>query len=454
MSTAMSDVLYYIDAPAESIAPREFDLPERQVLQRVNQKVAAAESLSSLVDFLFHATARICPCDRLGLAFLEEDAGRVVAHDTRAAYEPVLLGEGYAEDLAGSSLEAILEHGRLRIINDLEAYLGQKPNSRSTRLLVREGVRSSMTCPLRVDGRIVGLLFRSSRRPRAYCPHTARMHLAVAERLSQAVEKAWRIEQLTAANRAYMEMLGFVSHELKNPVASIVTDAQLLAEGYLGELGQPVCDKLAGMQRKGEHLLALIRDYLELARLEGGRLRRNDRSGLDLVTDLLDPALELVQSQMEAKQISLQRRIPPDLPPARFDPDLLQIVMVNLLGNAIKYGVQGGTLRLGAGVAEEGGWNLSVWNEGPGFPDDQRPRLFRKFSRLQTPELQKRRGTGVGLYTCWRIVKLHGGTIRAASEPGQWAEFTFTIPQPLPALEQNDNKDTDHDDDPSTPSRD
>ena len=77
---------------------------------------------------------------------------------------------------------------------------------------------------------------------------------------------------------------------------------------------------------------------------------------------------------------------------------------------------------------------FSVWNEGPGFPASQRPRLFRKFSRLDTPELRKRKGTGVGLYTSWRIVTLHGGRIDAMSEEGAWAEFRVEIPRlPGPA---------------------
>jgi signal transduction histidine kinase len=72
---------------------------------------------------------------------------------------------------------------------------------------------------------------------------------------------------------------------------------------------------------------------------------------------------------------------------------------------------------------------VAVRNEGRGFTPADRDRLFRKFSRLDDPELQKQKGTGVGLYTVWRVVNLHGGRVDAASEPGQWAEFSFRIPQ-------------------------
>jgi signal transduction histidine kinase len=85
---------------------------------------------------------------------------------------------------------------------------------------------------------------------------------------------------------------------------------------------------------------------------------------------------------------------------------------------------------------EDGQLTAGVWNEGIGFTPEQRNELFRKFSRLDTPELKKQKGTGVGLYTVWRIVQLHGGQPDAHSQPGQWARFTFTIPQPVPEPDQ------------------
>jgi signal transduction histidine kinase len=117
------------------------------------------------------------------------------------------------------------------------------------------------------------------------------------------------------------------------------------------------------------------------------------------------------------------------------DPGLLNIVMANLLGNAVKYGNEEGQIRLRV-TQPEGKLAVSVWNAGPGFPRSERSKLFKKFSRLQTRELMARKGTGVGLYTCWRIIQAHGGRIWADSEPGAWAEFCFEIPQPLPSSDR------------------
>lgn len=423
-------VLEYVEADADA-SPDAFSERERAVLDAINRRVGAAGSLAEVMDLVFDLSLEITPCDRLGLAFVEETGRRVVSRWARATYAPMLLAGGYAEDVAGSSLAALLAGRQLRVINDLAAYQKNRPDSRSTRLLLREGVRASITAPLRVDGRTVGLFFRSSRRPNVYGEREVNLHLAIAERLAQSVEKAWRIEQLESANRAYMEMLGFVAHELKSPVASIVTQARILADGYRGELAPPHRDEMEKMIVKGNYLLGLVREYLDLARLEGEGPALRARPGVDFGKDVLAPALEIVRPQIEAKRMRLD--LPDGAGPAiECDPDLLQVVMINLLGNAAKYGRPEGGIRVRA-HQDNGALRVSVRNDGPGFPAAQQERLFRRFSRLQTPELLKEKGSGVGLYTCWRIVNLHGGRIRAEAEAGSWAEFWFTIPQPLPA---------------------
>ena len=421
-------MLSLVDVVAGEADSLALEPVEREILDRINRKVAASESLEALIDFLFEAVQPIFDCDRVSVSFLEEDGARLVAHYTRAGYDPVLLKKGYAEELGGSSLARVLESGQPRVIDDLEEYLSARPSSVSTRLLVREGVRSSMTCPLLVEGRIAGLLFFSSRRARAYTRRHVLMHLAIAERLGQAVEKARRIEQLAEANRSYMEMLGFVSHELKSPLASIVMDARVLTGGYVGALSDEQRQVVGKMVGKADYLLNLVREYLDLARIEGGDLTLHPRDGVDLAADILEPACDIVHALAAEKRMRLERAYPASRLSISCDPDLLKIVAVNLVGNAIKYGREEGLVRVSAEAAAGGGAAFTVWNEGPGFPASQRSRLFRKFSRLDTPELKKRKGTGVGLYTSWRIVKLHGGQVTASSEEGSWAEFSVTLP--------------------------
>ncbi len=156
--------------------------------------------------------------------------------------------------------------------------------------------------------------------------------------------------------------------------------------------------------------------------------------------DSILPALEIIQPQMDEKRMTLVRKIPEGRLEVECDPALMSIVFINLLGNAVKYGNEGGAIELSL----ETGTTLraSVTNEGPGFQDHQRNLLFRKFSRIPAPEFASRKGSGVGLYTTWWIVNHHGGKIWADSEPGRWARFTFEIPQPLPSFAQMDLQET------------
>ncbi len=421
------DVVSYVD-PAE-LDPFADTLGdhERATLDLINTKVAAAESLEAVMNFVFDATKDIIPCDRIGLAFLEENGRRSVARWGRTLYEPMLLRPGYAEDTAGSSLMPILQTGRLRIIHDLKAYLEINPESRSTRLLVQEGVRSSMTCPLRVENRIVGWLFRSSQSPRAYSRREAFLHREMAERLSQAVERAWRMDQLAAANAAYLDMLGTVSHELKSPLASIVMDADVIAGGYLGPVSEAQRTKILRLKQKAEALVNMVKKYLELVRIEEGRMEPRFEAGIQVAEGLIEPALAMLEAQWRDRNMRIRRDWPAGLT-VEGDPDLLQLVFMNLVGNGIKYGRANGELRITA--SNEGGrFRAAVRNEGIGFKPEERGRLFRKFSRLPS-SASTARGTGVGLYTCWQILQQHGGRLEADAEYGQWAEFRLDLPQP------------------------
>ena len=426
-----TNVLMYTSLSLNDIQTDKFSRAIQSVLDAINQKIAAAESLDKIMNFLFDETKSIFPCDRIGLAFIEEESQRVVSQWARADYEPILLGKGYSEEISGSTLEPVVRLGQVRVIHDLETYLANHPDSRSTRLLVREGVRSSMTCALRVENRIAGLLWRSSRQKDAYSDLEVRMHVAIAERLSQAIEKAWHIEQLESANKAYFEMLGFVSHELKSPVSSMVTQGNMLMQGYYGELQEKQKTQIEKLINKGEYLLRLVREYLDLARIEGGEMTLNSVPGVDFIQQVVEPTVDIISVQVLEKQMEIIRQFDPEKMKVEVDTSLFHIVMVNLLSNAVKYGVDKGKISIQVQKGDSG-LHIEVQNDGPGFPESERSKLFRKFSRLQTPELLQRKGTGVGLYTVFRIVRLHSGRIRAESEPGKWARFIIDIPQPLP----------------------
>jgi signal transduction histidine kinase len=424
----------YVDPFRDRQALAPITGEERTILRTVNQKIAARPSLRAIVDYLFENTQALIPCDRMGLAFVDERGERVTSYYNRADYEPLSIDKDYSEALQQTSLSEVLRTGQPRIIGDLDLYLEAHPRSRSTRRLVQEGVRSNLACPLSVEGRIVGFIFRSSRRAHAYRPRHIEFQMAISERLSQAVEKAWRIEQLEEVNHAYTQMLAFVSHELKSPVASMVTDAELMSQGYLGDVTEVQLAKLDGMARKGRYLLGLVNEYLDLARVESGELTLEPASRVNVSDQVIGAALELVAPLVEAHGVQLVTELPhAPLPLICCDPTLLRIVLVNLLDNAVKYGNEDGTVKLKAEVTaprhdSPAKLKISVWNLGPGFSHAEKDKLFRRFSRLDDPALRTRRGTGVGLYNAWRIIQLHNGRISADSKHGEWAEFSFEIP--------------------------
>jgi signal transduction histidine kinase len=373
----------YIDPYRDPQGLRPLTAEQRTLLRVVNQRIAAKPGLVDVVNYLFDETQVLIPCDRMSFAFVEEGGRRVTSYFTRAAYEP-LLRKGYSEHLRGSSLQQVLNTGTPRIIGDLQRYLDDHPRSRSTRLLLKEGVRSSLTCPLQVEGRVVGFVFRSSREANKYTHRHVELQMSITERLSQAVEKAWRIEQLEQANRAYFELLGFVSHELKSPLASLVTDARLLTGGYLGDLEQPQKDRVERMAQKGEYLIDLIREYLDLSQVEGGELELHPHKDVRVAEDLVLPVVELLQTQLNSHDLKLTTEVTPADAVVECDPALLRIALSNFLGNAAKYGEPGGQVRVTA-RRPDNELSVSVWNEGPGFPRDQRGKLFRKFTRLSNP---------------------------------------------------------------------
>jgi signal transduction histidine kinase len=422
-------ILEFFDADYENIRTDDFAPETHEAFEMINRKVAAHESLDSLMNFVFDSTIHICGCDRIWLAFVQEGGQRAVAKWVRANYSPLLLDKGYTADIRRSYLRKVVEEQKVCVIHDLRGYLAENPDILCTQLLVEEGVRSSMTAPLLMGGRTVALLFRSSRSLNAFSEKNVRQNLATAERISQAVNMSYKMDELGQAIHSYMEMLGFISHELKSPLSSIIMDGRLVAEGYLGPLEPKQGEKIERIIAKAEYLLSLVREYLDLARIEGGQLEVTLRENVDIGVDVVEPALELLKNQLEAKQMKLSWQRPPSPLLVKVDRQLLRIVMVNLLGNAIKYGFERGEIRLNTKLTD-GDLEISVWNEGFGFLEKQKPLLFKKFSRLEPTHGPKTRGTGVGLFTCWKIVRLHGGTIQGDSQHGQWARFTFNIPQP------------------------
>ena len=231
---------------------------------------------------------------------------------------------------------------------------------------------------------------------------------------------------LLATNRNYMEMLGFVSHELKNPLTSAIMSLHTVKDGYLGEVNPDQEKSLESTAQSLNYFQDMIKNYLDLSRLEKGELEVN-KTQVRPWTGIIVPVIEGLWQELEKRQMLVENRIPEDLE-VFADDHLLRIVYDNLLSNAVKYGLEGGTILLDAQEGTDR-VTLGVRNDSIGIPSEKMSLLFRKFSSLETPDYRGQRGTGLGLYICKEIVEAQGGEIWADSQMGEWVKFDFTLPK-------------------------
>jgi signal transduction histidine kinase len=183
------------------------------------------------------------------------------------------------------------------------------------------------------------------------------------------------------------------------------------------------------MLRNVNGLINMIQKYLQLGRIESGRMEVN-KTRIPVFSEALLPILEDEKQQIDARkmEVILENEEAFRKAEAMADPVLLRIVFSNLIGNALKYGREGA--KIWCGFKEEPDQVLFyVKNEGRGIPADKLTKVFEKFTRLEGELERKQRGTGLGLFNAKEIVEKHGGQIWAESEEGKWANFLFTIPK-------------------------
>jgi signal transduction histidine kinase len=232
-------------------------------------------------------------------------------------------------------------------------------------------------------------------------------------------------DRLTKANNNYMSMLGFVTHELKAPLANIQSLINLLVEGYVCEIPEKGEDTLIRIKRNCEELQDMVKNYLDLSRAERGELEPRRRD-FDLVADVVQPCVSQAAELFRSRNITLDVEHP-DAVPVRADPELLRIALNNYVNNAAKYGREGGRARLTLS-RDNGDAVVEMWNEGAGFTPEEGEQLFKKFSRLENQNTKSKKGSGLGLFLCSQVLDQHGGRVWAESEPGKWARFGFQLP--------------------------
>jgi signal transduction histidine kinase len=222
--------------------------------------------------------------------------------------------------------------------------------------------------------------------------------------------------------------MAIVSHELKSPLSTVRTTADTLYRGYFGALPPEQRRIMETILRNCDYLEDIIRSYIDLSKMELDGLDARSRD-IRLGADAVVPELAVPEVRENVRRMPVETEIVED-PVISGDPELLRIVVRNLVGNAVKYGREGTPVRVrlerrGAEAV------LSVRNEGVGISaEDIRDRLFRRFERLRQKGTEGVKGSGLGLYICKTIVDKHHGRIWAESEPGVGATFFVALPIP------------------------
>jgi signal transduction histidine kinase len=298
-------------------------------------------------------------------------------------------------------------------------------------LSIAAGYRAVLIVPLVRADRIFGALVLQRRRVGAFAESTVNLLRTFASQSSLAIQNARlfrEIEekgrQIEMASQHKSQFMANMSHELRTPLNAILGYTELMLDGLYGDVGDKARSVLERVQSNGRHLLGLINDVLDLAKIEAGQLTL--AVGDYSVNAVVQSVIAATESLARAKGLSLTADVVSALPDGHGDERRLTQVLLNVVGNAIKF-TDTGSVTIAAN-ASDGFFTIGVTDTGPGIPAEDQGRIFEEFQQVDNSSTRKKGGTGLGLAISKRIVEMHGGTIKVESEVGRGSTFLIHLP--------------------------
>ena len=276
------------------------------------------------------------------------------------------------------------------------------------------GTTRSFGVPLQREGTLIGVLVLARREVRPFTDKQIELVQTFADQAVIAIENVRLFDeiqdksrQLEVASQHKSQFLANMSHELRTPLNAILGYTELMADGAYGEPSEKMMGVLKRLESNGRHLLGLINDVLDLSKIEAGQLV------LELSDYTVQDIAQTVRSTLEPlaadKKLAFKVEVAPDLPPGRGDGRRLTQVLINLVGNAIKF-TDTGEVVIHA-EANNGSFQVSVRDTGPGISTTDQAKLFQEFQQADNTITRKKGGTGLGLAISMRIIEMHGGRI-------------------------------------------